>query len=100
MLPLQGKEFAGHQIHQTGRTLKSMHTMYRNLLGQVNWLLSRSQFQCSDRFSRCAPMAASLAVADVESLNKLERQIKSQPVKLQYWPLTGPLRILGFPDAS
>ena len=35
-----------------------------------------------------------------ESLNKLARQIKSQPVKLQYWPLTGPLRILGFPDAS
>ena len=24
----------------------------------------------------------------------------SQPVKLQYWPLTGPLRILGFLDAS
>ena len=35
-----------------------------------------------------------------KSLNKLARQIKSQPVKLQYWALTGPLRILGFPDAS
>ena len=34
------------------------------------------------------------------SLNKLERQIKSQPVKLQHWPLTGPLRTLGFLDAS
>ena len=32
--------------------------------------------------------------------NKLARQIKSQPVKRQYWPLTGPLRILGFADAS
>ena len=34
------------------------------------------------------------------SLNKLARQIKSQPVKLQHWPLIGPLRILVFPDAS
>ena len=27
-------------------------------------------------------------------------EFKSQPVKLQYWPLTGPKRILGFSDAS
>ena len=39
-------------------------------------------------------------LAMFRSLNKLARQIKSQPMKLQYWPLTGPLRILGFPDAS
>ena len=45
-------------------------------------------------------MEASPAVAGVKSLNKLARQIKAQPVKLQYWPLTGPLRILGFRDAS
>ena len=45
-------------------------------------------------------MAASPTIGDVKSLNKLATQIKSQPVKLQYWPLTGPLRILGFPDAS
>ena len=45
-------------------------------------------------------MAASPTVGDVKALNKLARQLKSQQVKLQYWPLTGPLRILGFPDAS
>ena len=45
-------------------------------------------------------MAASPTIDDFQSLNKLARQIKSQPMKLQYWPLTGPLRILGFPDAS
>ena len=45
-------------------------------------------------------MAASPTVGDVKSLNKLARQIKSQPVKLQYWPLAGPLRILGFLDGS
>ena len=32
--------------------------------------------------------------------NKLARQFKAQPVKLQFWPLTGPLRTIGFPDAS
>ena len=45
-------------------------------------------------------MAASPTNGDVKALNKLARQLKSQPVKLQFWPLTGPLRILGFLDAS
>ena len=31
-------------------------------------------------------MAASPTVGDVKSLKKLARQIKSQPVKFQYWP--------------
>ena len=45
-------------------------------------------------------MAASPTIGDDKSLNKLARQIISQQVKLHYWPLTGPLRILGIPDAS
>ena len=45
-------------------------------------------------------MAASPTVGDVKALDKLARQLEAQPVKLQYWPLTGPLRILGFPYAS
>ena len=49
----------------------SMHTMYRSLLGQINWLQSRTQFQCCYTFSRCASMAASPTVGDVKSLNKL-----------------------------
>ena len=78
----------------------AMHTMYRSLLRQIKWLQSRTQFQCCYKFCRCASMAASPTVGNVKALNKLARQLKSQPVKLQYWPLTGPLRILGFPDAS
>ena len=74
------------------------HTMYRSPLGPINWLQSRTQFQCCHKFSSCASMAASPTIGDVESLNKLARQIKSQPVKLQYWPLTGPSRTLGFRD--
>ena len=45
-------------------------------------------------------MAASPTIGDVKALNKLARQLKSQPVKLQFWPLTRPLRTIGFPDAS
>ena len=78
----------------------AMHTMYRSLLGQINWLQSRTQFQCCHKFSRCASRAASPRIGDVKALNKFARQLKSQPVKLQFWPLTGPLRIIGFPDAS
>ena len=51
-------------------------------------------------FSRCASKAASPTFGDVKALNKLARQLKAQPVKLQFWPLAGPLRIIGFPDAS
>ena len=73
---------------------------YRSLLGQINWLQSRTQFQCCYKFSRRASNAASRTIGDVKALNKLARQVKSQPVKLQFWPLTGPLRIIGFPNAS
>ena len=71
MQPLQDKEFARHKTPQTGRAWKSvktrplmswrrsqwneirrktsiallqMHRMYRSLLGQINWLQSRTQF--------------------------------------------------------
>ena len=82
------------------RCSSAMHTRYRSLLEQINWLQSRTQFQCCYKFSRCASMAASPTIGDVKALNKLARQLKSQPVKLQFWPLTGPLRIIGFPVAS
>ena len=82
------------------RCTPSMHTMCKGLLEQINWLQSRTQFQCCHKFSRCASMAPSPTVGDVKSLNKLARQLKSQPVKLQYLPLPAPLRILGFRDAS
>ena len=77
-----------------------MHTMYRRLLGQINWLQSSTQFQCCYKFSKCVSMAGCPTIDDVKALNKLARQLKSQAVKLQFWPLTGPLRILGFLDAS
>ena len=77
-----------------------MHTMYRSLLGQIILLQSRTQFQCCYKFLRCASIVASPTIGDVKALNKLARQLKSQPVKLQFWPLTGPLRIILFPDAS
>ena len=56
----------------------AMHTMCRSLLGQINSLQSRTQFQRCYKFSRCASMAASPTVGDVKSLNKPARQIKSQ----------------------
>ena len=78
----------------------AMHTRYRRLQGQINWLLSRTQFQCCYKFSRCASKAASPTIGDKKALDKLARQLKSQPVKLQFWPLTGPLTVIGCPDAS
>ena len=44
----------------------SMHSMYTNLLGQINWLQRRIQFQCCCKLSRCASMAASPTVGRCE----------------------------------
>jgi hypothetical protein len=78
----------------------TLHTQYRSLLGQINWLQSRTQVQSCYRFSRCASAAAKPTIGDVRNLNKLARQIRSQPVELKFWPLQGRTRILGYPDAS
>ena len=56
----------------------AMHTRYRSLLGQKDWLQSRTQFQCCYKFSRSASKAASPTIGDVKALNKLARQLKSQ----------------------
>ena len=77
----------------------TVHTRFTSLLGQIKWLQSRTQFQCWYKFSRCASRAASRTVGDDRAFNKLARQLKSQPVKLQFWLLTRPLRIIGFLDA-
>ena len=77
-----------------------MHTRYRSLLGQINWLQSRTQFECCYKFSRYASKAASPKIGDARALNKLARQLNPQPVKLQFWPRTRLLRRKGFLDAS
>ena len=78
----------------------SMHTEYRSVLGQINWLQSRTQYHIGYKFSRCASQASSPTIGDVKTLNKLVRTIRSQPVTLNFWPLESPCRIIGFPDAS
>jgi len=35
----------------------ALHTEYRSLLGSLNWLQSRTQFQIAYKFSRCASAA-------------------------------------------
>jgi hypothetical protein len=78
----------------------ALHSQYRSLLGQINWLQSRTQVQACYRFSRCASAASKPTIGDVRALNKLARQIRAQPVELKFWPLNGKTRILGYPDAS
>ena len=49
----------------------AMHTRHSSLLGQINWLQSRTQFQCCHKFSGCASKAASPTIGDLKALNKL-----------------------------
>lgn len=56
----------------------SMHTAYRSVLGQLNWLQSRTQCHMCYRFSRCAWAAAKPTIADVREINKTVRTPKSQ----------------------
>ena len=66
-----------------------MHTEYRSVLGNINWLQSRA-----------ASAAANPTIGYVKELNKVVRSVRAQPVRLTFWPLRGPLRILGYPDAA
>ena len=50
--------------------IPAVHARCRSLLGEINWLQSRTQFQCCHKFSRCASMAASPTIGDVKVLNK------------------------------
>ena len=77
-----------------------MHTAYRSVLGQLNWLQSRTQVHLRYKFSRCASAASSPTIGDVREINKVVHTMKSQYVDARFWPLKGNQRILGFPDAS
>ena len=77
-----------------------MHTDNRSVLGQLNWLQSRTQVHVCYKFSRCASAAPSRTIGDVREINKVVRAMKSQYVDARFWPLKGHQRILGFPDAS
>ena len=79
---------------------KSLHTSYRSLLGSINWLQSRTQFQACYQFSRLASASAAPTVGHCKELNKLCRQIRSEEVELRVWPVKGSPRILGIPDAA
>ena len=79
----------------------SLHTAFRSIVGQVNWLQSRTQFQVCYRFSRSASCCASPTIADLKVANKLIRSLKAEPVTLKCWPLSGDhLRICAYPDAA
>ena len=88
------------KIPDTDYCQPSLHTQYRSVLGQVNWLQSRTQYKACYRFSRCASAAANPTIADVKQLNKLVRSIRSEPCVLRYWPLKGKLRLIGYPYAT
>ena len=80
---------------------KDLHHQYRSVIGAINWLQSRTQFQACYQFSRCASALAAPKIADVKAANKLVRRIRCDEVTLRYHPLIGiRLRILGYPDAS
>ena len=77
-----------------------LHTAYRSVLGQLNWLQSRTQVHICYMFSRCASSAANPNIGDVREINKVVRTLKSQYVDGRFWPLKGSQRILGMPVAS
>ena len=81
----------------------TMHTSFRSVLGQLNWLQSRTQFHIAYSFSRCASAASKPTIGDVRALNKAVRTVRSNPVVLRFHNIKTPgrpCRILGIPDAA
>ena len=79
---------------------KQFHTSYRSLLGSINWLQSRTQFQACYSFSRLASASAAPTIGHCKELNKLCRQIRNDEVEMRVWPVKGSPRIIGVPDAA
>ena len=79
---------------------KDLHTAYRSLLGSINWLQSRTQFQSCYQFSRCASAAAPPTIGDCKALNKLCRRIVGDPMELMFWALQGDPKLVAIPDAA
>ena len=77
-----------------------LHTEYRRTLGQLNSIQSRTQYHVAYRFSRAASAASSLTISDVKTINTFIRVVRSRPVRLEFWPLKGPARVMGIPDAA
>ena len=77
---------------------KQLHTSYRSLLGSINWLQSRAQFQACYSFSRLASASAAPTIGHCKELNKLCRQIRNDEVEMRVWPVIP--RIIGIPDAA
>ena len=78
----------------------TQHTQYRSILGQINWLQSRTQFHIGYDFSRCASASAKPTIGDCKALNRLVRKVRSTPVTMRFFPLKGSLRFVGYPDAA
>ena len=79
---------------------KQLHTSYRSLLGSINWLQSRTQFQACYSFSKLASASAAPTIGHCKELNKLCRQIRNDEVEMRVWPVKGSSRIIGIPDAA
>ena len=70
-----------------------MHARYRSLLGQINWL-QRVEHSCSVATSFPDVLQGQLLQQLVmwRHSTSWRDRLKSQPAKLQFWPLTGPLK--------
>ena len=61
-----------------------MHTAHRSVLGQLNWLQSRTQVHLCYKFSRCASAASKPTMGDVREINKVVRTMKSQYIDARF----------------
>ena len=48
-----------------------LHTEYRSVLGQINWLQSRTQYHSCYKSSRCTSQQAAPTTGDARAFNKL-----------------------------
>ena len=78
----------------------TMHTRHSSLRGQKKGYKAGRSSSVATSFPDVLQRQFLQQLVMWRLLHKLARQLKSQPVKLQFWALTGPLRIIGFLDAS
>ncbi|MFM7978868.1 MAG: hypothetical protein ACKPKO_06090, partial [Candidatus Fonsibacter sp.] len=62
----------------------AMHAQYRSVLGHINWLQPRTQYQACYRFSRGASAAAGPTIGDVRALHQLDCSIRADHCFFSY----------------
>ena len=98
----RSKKYTKLSLTRASRTMLRVHLLCTQNTA-VFWEASTGSSQERSSSQRIASADVHLllqppTIGDVRAINKLVRSVRAEVVKLCFWPLKGPVRVLGCPD--